>query len=155
MLVVGAAAPTTPAKWLQHGDAKVAAAQPAYAVPGATVAAAAVPSAPVALVPAQGVVPNYRAIFKEAGPAVVGITVAGTHHASDEEQQQMQLPPGAENDPFFQFFRGMPGFGQRGRGNPSVLSPAGRGSGFIIMADGMIPDERPRGVRGLLKSPSS
>src|SRR4051812_22965831 len=137
VLGAGAAGAFDLPKWLQRSDAKVAAVQPAQtAVPGATVATAAVPSAPVALVPAQGVVPNYRAIFKEAGPAVVGITVAGTHRTSDEEQQ-MQLPPGAENDPFFQFFRGMPGFGQRGRGNPSVPF-RGQGSGFIVSADGLI-----------------
>jgi len=44
---------------------------------------------------------------------VVSVTVEGTHKASAEE---MGLPPGAEDDPFFQFFRGIPGFGQRGRG---------------------------------------
>ncbi|SHM97725.1 Do family serine endopeptidase [Rhizobacter sp. OV335] len=96
----------------------------------------ATPPAPVPLVPAQ--VPNYRAIVATSGPAVVGVTVAGLHKASAEEQQQQGLPPGAENDPFFQFFRGLPGFQQRGqRGNPSVPF-RGQGSGFIISADGLI-----------------
>src|SRR6185436_13192434 len=77
--------------------------------------------APVPMLPAAGQVPNYRAIVATSGPAVVGVTVAGLHKASAEEQQQQGLPPGAENDPFFQFFRGLPGFQQRGqRGNPSV-----------------------------------
>src|SRR4051812_22034756 len=67
--------------------------------------------APVPMLSAAGQVPNYRAIVATSGPAVVGVTVAGLHKASAEEQQQQQgLPPGAENDPFFQFFRGLPGF---------------------------------------------
>jgi serine protease Do len=62
----------------------------------------------------RGLVPDYRAIVKQAGPAVVGVTVAGMHKATaDEQQQPGGLPPGMENDPFFQFFRGMPGFQQR------------------------------------------
>ena len=94
--------------------------------------------APVPMLPAAGQVPNYRAIVATSGPAVVGVTVAGLHKASAEEQQQQGLPPGAENDPFFQFFRGLPGFQQRGqRGNPAVPF-RGQGSGFIISADGLI-----------------
>ena len=90
--------------WLK---AKPAAAQPAAA--NAAVSDASAP-APVPLLPAAGV-PNYRAIVKQSGPAVVGVTVAGLHKASGEEPG---LPPGMENDPFFKFFRGMPGFQQRG-----------------------------------------
>ena len=94
-------------------------------------------AAPVPMLSAQGV-PNYRAIVKQSGPAVVGVTVEGMHKASLEEQG---LPPGAENDPFFKFFRGIPGMGQgqgqRGRGNPSVPF-RGQGSGFIISSDGLI-----------------
>ena len=100
----------------------------------APAAAVVVPAAPVPmLAPA---VPNYRAIVKQAGPAVVGVTVEGMHKATAED---MGLPPGAENDPFFQFFRGLPGFQGRGgqRGNPSVPFK-GQGSGFIISADGLI-----------------
>ncbi|MCC9598518.1 MULTISPECIES: Do family serine endopeptidase [unclassified Rubrivivax] len=108
---------------------------PAAAMAGAAAATTAATTAPVAPIPAQGTVPDYRAIFKQAGPAVVGITVEGLHKASAEEQG---LPEGLENDPFFQFFRGMPGFGQRGRGaNPSVPF-RGQGSGFIVAADGLI-----------------
>ena len=88
---------------------------------------------PVPLLAAAGV-PNYRAIVKQAGPAVVGVTVAGLHKASAEEQG---LPPGMENDPFFKFFRGMPGF--QGRGQQGGAVPfKGMGSGFIISADGLI-----------------
>jgi S1-C subfamily serine protease len=82
--------------------------------------------------------PNYRSIVKQYGPAVVGVSVSGMHKAAAE---QRGLPPGMENDPFFQFFKGLPGFGQqmpgpRG-GNPS-LPFRGQGSGFIVSADGLI-----------------
>ena len=88
--------------------------------------------APVPLISGQGV-PNYRAIVKQAGPAVVGVTVAGMHKTTAEEQA---MPQGMENDPFFKFFRGMPGFQQRG---PQGSVPfKGLGSGFIISADGLV-----------------
>jgi serine protease Do len=112
-------------------DTKVAAApsDSAAAPPAGTA------PAPVPMLNAQGLVPNYRAIVKQSGPAVVGVTVEGMHKTSLEERG---LPPGAENDPFFQFFRGIPGMGQRGRGgNPSVPF-RGQGSGFIISSDGLI-----------------
>jgi serine protease Do len=92
-------------------------------------------SAPAAvpMLSAQSV-PNYRGIVKEFGPAVVGVTVAGMHKASEEEQG---MPPGMENDPFFKFFRGMPGFQQRGQQGGQVPFK-GLGSGFIISSDGLI-----------------
>ena len=52
--------------------------------------------APAAPVPARSAVPDYRAIVAQAGPAVVGVTVEGSHKVSREEMPQ--LPPGAEND---------------------------------------------------------
>ncbi|MBX3621174.1 MAG: Do family serine endopeptidase [Rhizobacter sp.] len=120
------AAPTT-----QSAPTQVAAA------PTAATTAAAV-MAPVAPVPTQTVVPNYRAIFAQAGPAVVGVTVSGVHKLSADEQQQ-GLPPGMENDPFFQFFRGLPGMqGPRGRGGVPSQPFRGQGSGFIISPDGLI-----------------
>jgi len=108
-------------------DQKVAAAAPAAP------SDAAAPVVPMAQ--AQGLVPNYRAIVKQAGPAVVGVSVAGTHTVSAEERG---LPPGMEDDPFFRFFRGMPGMpGAQQRGNNGVPFK-GMGSGFIISADGLI-----------------
>jgi serine protease Do len=96
-----------------------------------------VPAAPVPPAPA---VPNYRAIVKQAGPAVVGVTVEGVQKPSDMGgDESAGLPPGMENDPFFRFFRGIPGFGQRGRGAPNSGVPfRGLGSGFIIDANGLI-----------------
>jgi serine protease Do len=109
--------------WLRHDT-------PAVVTPAR---AETVPQAPVA----PGVVPNYRAIVKQAGPAVVGISVAGMHAASAEEQGG--LPPGMEDDPFFRFFRGMPGMPNgQGRGGNSGVPFHGLGSGFIIGSDGLI-----------------
>ena len=115
--------------WLK-GEARSQTVQSAAAAPVAVNPA----PAPVPMLGA-GQVPNYRAIVKQSGPAVVGVTVEGMHKASAEEQS---LPPGFENDPFFKFFRGMPGFQQRGRGNNPQTPFRGQGSGFIISADGLI-----------------
>jgi serine protease Do len=91
------------------------------------------PSA-VPVLPAQNM-PNYRGIVKEFGPAVVGVTVAGTHKTSIGEGG---LPPGMEDDPFFKFFRGMPGFQFRGPQGGGLVPFSGQGSGFIVSADGLI-----------------
>ncbi|HEX7439764.1 MAG TPA: Do family serine endopeptidase [Caldimonas sp.] len=109
--------------WLRH-DQKVAATTP--------LAGAQASPQPVPMVSAQGLVPNYRAIVKQAGPAVVGVSVAGMHAVTLEEQG---MPPGADEDPFFRFFRGMPGAHQRGN---NAVPFRGMGSGFIISPDGLI-----------------
>ena len=127
VLAVGTAGAIELPGWLKS---KPAASQ---AVAAATSEAAAAAPAPVPMIAAQGV-PNYRAIVKQFGPAVVGVTVAGMHKTSADEQG---LPPGMENDPFFKFFRGMPGFQQRGPQGGQVPFK-GMGSGFIISADGLI-----------------
>jgi serine protease Do len=117
-----------PADWLKRETpARIATA--ATATPAGTAATAAVP-----MVAPQGRVPDYRTIVKTYGPAVVGVTVSGMHKASNEEQG---LPPGMDSDPFFQFFRGLPGFEGRQRGNPQVPF-RGQGSGFIVSSDGLI-----------------
>ena len=116
--------------WLKASP-QPAAQQPAAATKPALPDAAA--PAPVPMLSAQAT-PNYRAIVKQSGPAVVGVTVAGLHKATAEEQG---LPQGMENDPFFKFFRGMPGF--QGRGSQGNAVPfKGLGSGFIISSDGLI-----------------
>ena len=67
------------------------------------------------MIAGNGQVPNYRAIVQQFGPAVVGITVAGTQKPEGPAQGGGRgLPPGMEDDPFFQFFKGIPGYGQGG-----------------------------------------
>ncbi|MEY3125886.1 MAG: hypothetical protein RLZZ573_2406 [Pseudomonadota bacterium] len=79
-----------------------------------------------------GGTPNYRAIVQQAGPAVVGVTVAGMHKPGPDE-----LPLDL-NDPFFQFFRGLPGFQWRAPGQGGSVPFRSQGSGFIISADGLV-----------------
>jgi serine protease Do len=84
--------------------------------------------APVPALPA-GSTPNYRATVQQAGPAV-----AGTHKLTPDEM------PLDLDDPFFQFFRGLPGFQfrlpEQGRGDDMPFRS--QGSGFIISSDGLI-----------------
>ncbi|OGB31138.1 MAG: peptidase [Burkholderiales bacterium RIFCSPLOWO2_12_FULL_61_40] len=100
------------------------------------VAMAQVPTPAPATVPPlpSGSTPNFRAIVQAAGPAVVGVTVAGLHTAEPDEFA-LDL-----NDPFFQFFRGLPGFQWRipGQGQGGAVPFRSQGSGFIINSDGLI-----------------
>jgi len=76
-----------------------------------------------------GSVPNYREIVQDYGPAVVGVTVQGMRKVDVAQS------PDLSSDPFFQFFRGLPGlpFG------PHDNMPfRGQGSGFIVSSDGLI-----------------
>jgi len=95
-------------------------------------AATATPAPAIALPPAQ--VPNYRAIVQTQGPAVVGITVAGLHKAGNDEDATATMP-GLESDPFFRFFRGVPGMRMPQQGAQPFR---GQGSGFIISSDGLV-----------------
>jgi serine protease Do len=123
-----------PSSWLKKSE-------PASATMAAAATTPSTAPGPVPMLSAtQAQVPDYRAIVKQFGPAVVGVTVSGMHRASAEEGG---LPPGAENDPFFQFFKGIPGFGQGApgmgpRGGMPQQPFRGQGSGFIISEDGLI-----------------
>lgn len=90
----------------------------------------------VAAVPADplpaGITPNYRAIVQQAGPAVVGVMVTGSHELEVENFSQFK------DDPFFQFFKGIPGFQWRGQGSGGSIPFHGQGSGFIVSDDGLI-----------------
>ncbi len=131
-ITTGASGWTLPA-WLQNKAPSTAPATgdaPASLTPIA--AAAAIATAPAASLPAAQL-PNYRAIVQTQGPAVVGITVAGLHKASVEDGDDAQQ--GLENDPFFRFFRGVPGMRMQPRGAQPFR---GQGSGFIISSDGLV-----------------
>jgi serine protease Do len=78
---------------------------------------------------------SYRDIVQQYGPAVVGITVAGTRNAADADDGEPQdgpqgMPP---------YFRGQPGmpFGSMPGQQPEQPF-RGQGSGFVISADGLI-----------------
>jgi serine protease Do len=72
---------------------------------------------------AQGT-PDYRAIVKQAGPAVVGVMVAGQRDGSEQDGRGM--------DPRSR------GFDPRERGGNPSQPFRGQGSGFIISSDGLI-----------------
>lgn len=130
--VIGTAGAIELPHWLDSGDKPAVVAQATPPADRSQQGERVVPAVPMAIAPGQ--LPNYRAIVKQSAPAVVGVTVEGRHTASLEEQG---LPPGVEDDPFFKFFHGVPGLGQRGRQSPSTPFK-GLGSGFIISSDGLI-----------------
>ncbi len=123
------AAPSRAGVWdfLTH-KTQTAAASAGPAASTATPAAAGAEAQPATLPPASP--PNYRAIVQQFGPAVVGVTVEGTRKVETGDWQ------GFDQDPFFQFFRGLPGF--RMPGPRGEMPFHGQGSGFIIGADGLI-----------------
>jgi serine protease Do len=141
--VVGTAGAWSPSGWFSKNDQ-------AAGTPATQLAAAPTTSGnsnTTATTPATaptwqpGQTPNYRAIAQTYGPAVVGVTVAGTHKASSQDgDDEADAAQGAQinpNDPFFRFFQGLPGFSQRGV--PSQNIPfRGQGSGFILTSDGLI-----------------
>jgi serine protease Do len=108
-----------------------------------------VPVAPAAqqIATPQVALPNFTGLVQRYGPAVVNITV--TQRATkasmnmlrrQQQQQQNGDDDGDDNDPFSQFFRGLP-FGPNG---PQAQIPRngiiqrGLGSGFIVSGDGYI-----------------
>ena len=71
--------------------------------------------------------PDFRAIVRSQGPAVVGITVSGTRGAANDADDG---PPAG----WPPFLRGAPGW-------PGAQGPApfrGQGSGFIVSDDGLV-----------------
>ena len=111
----------------------VAAEAPTDAAIAIATAATVPTAAPMA---AAGDMPDFRAIVRRNGPAVVGVTVSGVQRAGDDEHGQPQQPD-EDEDPYQPFFRGLPGGDPRGRANPQQPF-RGQGSGFIVSADGLI-----------------
>jgi serine protease Do len=141
--VMGTAGALDLPSWLRHSNASTVTA-PGGGGTSAAIAAAATGQqvAPTPVTPPlpalpPGTAPNYRAIVQEFGPAVVHVSVEGTHKPTAEEvQEQGGISP---DDPLFRFFRGMPGMPQIQRGGQAAEQPfKGLGSGFIIGADGLI-----------------
>jgi serine protease Do len=83
------------------------------------------PAAPMTNVATNA--PNFAAIVKAYGPAVVHINVKG----ETTETVQPQIPKEFQNDPFFRFF-------QQFNGQQRRVPTEGLGSGFIISSDGLI-----------------
>jgi serine protease Do len=95
-----------------------------------TASSAANPPGPAQSIP-MITAPNYRAIVARNQAAVVGITTAGPIETA-APQQFRGMPFGDDdNNPFGQFFRGMPMPKQHGVQHA-------QGSGFIISADGLL-----------------
>jgi serine protease Do len=72
--------------------------------------------------------PDFRALVEQQGPSVVNISIRANVQTA---AQGPQMPDFGPNDPFSQFFRGMPG----PRGGAPMR---GEGSGFIVSSDGLI-----------------
>ena len=100
-----------------------------------------VPTAPAAaqIATPQAQLPNFTGLVQRYGPAVVNITVTQRASKSSFNPQRRADPSGDdEDDPFSQFFRGLPGGpnGPQSRGPRGIIH--GLGSGFIVSSDGTI-----------------
>ena len=82
--------------------------------------------APFGLLAQSRSLPDFADLADQQGPAVVNIST------TSGPQAEQDLPPGAEEDPFFDFFRRFGPPQQRDHEARSL------GSGFIISADGYI-----------------
>ena len=75
--------------------------------------------------------PNYRAIVAENQAAVVGITTAGETKVANMQPRGFGGPFDGNDDPLFQFFRGMP----MPKGPHTMHA---QGSGFLVSSDGIV-----------------
>src|SRR5688572_14343688 len=124
--LLGAAAVGVPAGTLYlYGSAPHAAQSviaPAAAVPGPTTAATSAVRAGL---------PDFRGLVEQYGPSVVNVSVRANAKTAARMPQVPQMPGFGPDDPFSQFFRGMP--------MPQEPVPMrGEGSGFIVSRDGLI-----------------
>jgi serine protease Do len=81
---------------------------------------------PFALLAQGRDLPDFADLAEKQGPAVVNISTTSTVRGNQ------QLPPGAEDDPFFDFFR------RFGPPQPREYEARSLGSGFLISDDGYL-----------------
>ena len=125
--VIGGAGASFVGQQMQHANA---------APPNITTTAQTAMQSPLAAVLA----PDFSQMTERYGPAVVNISVTGTHKASLQDGETAQRGGRGEegSDPFLEFFRRFQQ-GQGGRGAmPRDTPTRGQGSGFIVSADGII-----------------
>jgi serine protease Do len=77
----------------------------------------------------RGSLPDFTTLVEHFGPAVVNISVTGTVKTSGSPFPD--FPGFGPNDPFRQFFRGMPR-------QPREVPMRGEGSGFIVDPNGIV-----------------
>ena len=97
---------------------------------------------PTAAVPATaGVVPDFTALVRQVGPAVVNVTTSRTQSLASALPRRPGLPPGQlPDDPLFEFFRRFlpPDGMEPGERGERQFRRQGLGSGFIIDAEGYV-----------------
>ena len=107
--------------------------------PVAVAAAGPTAQAPATAPIAQMIAPDFSQITERYGPAVVNISVTGTHKTSYEGAAANQRGEEDGSDPFLEFFRRFQGGNASPRGmQPRETPTHGQGSGFIVSADGII-----------------
>jgi serine protease Do len=109
------------------------------ASPAIVAAAGPTAQAPAAAPIAQMIAPDFSQITERYGPAVVNISVTGTHKTSFDGAAANERGEQQGMDPFQEFFRRFQGGGATPRGmQPRETPTHGQGSGFIVSADGII-----------------
>jgi serine protease Do len=106
----------------------------AFGVPHRAATAATAPStqaapaaAPAVAKPATAALPDFSSLVEQYGDAVVNISVSGTTPVASSP-----FPDFGDNDPFRDFFRGLP------QAPRQQMPMRGEGSGFIINSDGLV-----------------
>jgi len=102
-------------------------------IPGLNNASAAASAAATSAAGPTRELPDFAALVEHVGPAVVN--VSSVRNADTATSNVPGFPPGAEGDPFYEFFKR---FGVPHEGMPQPSPSTGLGSGFIISDDGYI-----------------
>jgi len=102
-------------------------------IPGLNNANASSTAAAAAVAGPTRALPDFSALVERVGSAVVNVSTVRNPEATADNTPA--VPPGAENDPFYEFFKR---FGIPFEGVPRPSPTMGLGSGFIISQDGYI-----------------